>query len=473
MMTILRPFEDETIFSFVQRVVVMDTAASEKKAAKRLFNSSSLQFFSPFPSFIPRLSELSELSADEWIELHSILPAYRAFTSTQKYEEAYRNLVNGKGEKVFKTLSLIANRQCQTGKLKYCPQCAIDDSSVIGLAYWHVCHQFPGAYQCKYHRCRLVTVAVSRHRFNSWPSLSRKSILRATKTEERLTRFAGFFHRQGQSFVASLQDVYLQRLAEKGFLTRHAHIRLRSLRQSMLSTYEQLLNHSEISSIFDCSRVPHYPTCVIRNQASVISPLKHLLLLAFLFKSPDELLNFISGQRNEKKTVEAKTITSNELDDTTSVVSLLSEGESLRRASQITGRSVAYIKKLAIKEGLVFESRAQRLFSTERRLIALRLMAGYPTDVIARKFECSKGAIEQILSQHPDIVHLRKLRRYFDKRQEMRSSLLATKDCLQKHHRQDIKNTNNRAYMWLFKNDKDWLYNNLPAATPRSQRRMR
>jgi hypothetical protein len=171
--------------------------------------------------------------------------------------------------------------------------------------------------------------------------------------------------------------------------------------------------------------------------------------------------------------VEAKTINSNEVDDTESIVSLLTEGESLRRTSQAIGRSVAYIKKLAIKEGLGFESRAQRLFSTERRLIAFLLLAGYPTDVIARKFECSKGAIEQVLSQHPDIVQLRKLRRYFDKRQEMRSSLLATKDCLQKPRRQDIKKMNNKAYMWLFKNDKDWLYNHLPSATPRSQRRIR
>ncbi|MFD3318191.1 TnsD family Tn7-like transposition protein [Alteromonas macleodii] len=472
-MTILRPFKDETIFSFIQRVVVMDAAATEKKAAKRLFNSSSLQFFSPFPSFIPRLAELSDFSANEWIDQHTVLPAYRAFTPIQKYEEAYRNLENGEGEKVFKALSLIANRQCQTGRLNYCPQCAIDDSSIIGIAHWHVCHQFPGAYQCKHHRCRLVTVAVSRHRFDSWPSLSVKSTLRATTIEERLTRFTEFFHSRGQSFVASLQDVYLQRLAEKGFLTRHSHIRLRSLRQCMLSTYEQLLHHSEISSIFDCSRVPHYPTCVIRKQASVLSPLKHLLLLAFLFKSPEELLNFISGQRNEKKAVEAKTINSNEVDDTESIVSLLTEGESLRRTSQAIGRSVAYIKKLAIKEGLGFESRAQRLFSTERRLIAFLLLAGYPTDVIARKFECSKGAIEQVLSQHPDIVQLRKLRRYFDKRQEMRSSLLATKDCLQKPRRQDIKKMNNKAYMWLFKNDKDWLYNHLPSATPRSQRRIR
>ncbi len=467
-MTILTPFEDETIFSFVQRVVVMDVAATEKKAAKRLFQSSSLQFGSPFPSCIPRLAELSDISVKEWIIQHTILPSYRAFTPPLKYEEACRNLGNGDGEKVFKTLSLIANRQCQAGKLKYCPQCAISDSKIKGLAYWHICHQLPGVYQCNIHRCQLVTVAVSRHRFDNWPSLGFEPTSPTTNVEERLTRFAEFFHSQSRPFIASLQDVYFQRLADKGLLTKCSHIRVQLLRRSMLNEYAQLLLQPEISSIFDNSRTPLYPTCVLRNYKSVISPLKHLLLLTFLFKSPKELLNFFYCKRDEEA-AEAKSV-GKELDDTQIITGLLRKGKSLRCVSHITGRSVTYIKRLSIKDGVGFESRAQRLFSTERRLIAFRLLAGFSTDVIARNCKCSKAAIEQILSQHPDIVQLRKRRRHFDKRKEMRNSLLATMDCLQKPHRQDIKKTNNKAYMWLFKNDKKWLYAHLPDAIPRKYR---
>lgn len=467
------PMPDEALLSVIQRAVVLDTAATERRAAKRLFKSSSLQFCSPFPSCIPAIAERSEMTGNYWIQHHTILPVFRALTPAARYVDAYQNLLSGKGDAVFKSLSLIANRQCNTGSMRFCTECAAEDIKEVGLAYWHVEHQLPGNFVCAKHKIRLMSTSVSRKRFDNWPH--RGAVFRqlASKVELKLVKFACYFqYHSSECFRHRLCDIYKVRLHEMGFLTKCAHVRQKQLRLSMIEALEPVLNHLEVKGIFDDARYPPYPSCVLTKKNAAISPLKHLLMMTFLFDSVSDLLN--SDIECSPEVVQANTNANDELSsDIDDIMHALKRGDSLRCVAGSTGHSVAYVKKVALTAGVAIETREQKLFATERRQIAFKLLAGKSTEDIAKEFNCSKGAIEQILSQNPDILQLRKLRRYFDKRKEMRSSLLTTIYCLQKPHRQNIKKTNNKAYMWLFKNDKDWLYKNLPVATPRSQRRIR
>lgn len=91
-----------------------------------------------------------------------------------------------------------------------------------------------------------------------------------------------------------------------------------------------------------------------------------------------------------------------------------------------------------------------------------QLTAGQHTKAISKRFNCSQGAIEQILSQHPELVSLRQEMRREKKRQQMKDSLTDTIDRLAQPTRSEVKAANNRAYMWLFKNDKKWLFAHLP-----------
>ena len=99
------------------------------------------------------------------------------------------------------------------------------------------------------------------------------------------------------------------------------------------------------------------------------------------------------------------------------------------------------------------------------------LLSGYPTEIIAKRFNCSQVAVEKILSEHTDIVEIRRLRREYEKRKAKRDSLLATISNFKNSNRKEIRAENNAAYTWLFKHDKTWLNDVLPFATPRAQRR--
>lgn len=467
------PMPDEALLSVIQRAVLLDTAATERRAAKRLFKSSSLQFCSPFPSCIPAIAELSDMTGNYWIQHHTILPVFRALTPAARYIDAYQSLLNGKGDAVFKSLSLIANRQCNTGAMRFCSECAEEDIKEVGLAYWHVEHQLPGTFVCSKHNIRLMSTPVSRKRFDNWPHRGAAFRHLASKIEMKLVRFACYFqYHSSERFRHYLCDIYKARLHDMGFLTKCARVRLKQLRLSMIEAFKPVLDYSEVKGIFDDARYPLYPSSILTNRDAAISPLKHLLMMTFLFDSVSDLLNFDIECSPEVVQADTNPNANDELSsDIDDIIHALKRGDSLRCVAGSTGHSVAYVKKVALTTGVAIETREQKLFVTERRQIAFKLLAGKGTEDIAKEFDCSKGAIEQILSQHPNIVTIRKLRRKYTKMKSMRQSLKDTIKSLTRPRRQDVKCANSAAYIWLYKNDRQWLYAHLPDSIPRAIRR--
>ncbi len=462
---------DETIFSVIQRLVTLECASSFQNAAKSLFQTPTIQFSSTFPSVVPVLSRKFDCPLEHWIEYHSVLPHFRAFTPEDHFLNAISHFKQGEGEKVFKDLSLIANRQCSGLKMRFCPQCAIEDKDAFGFSYWHVKHQLSGAFACLKHRIPLVNQSISRKRFDNWPCCDVKGRRLASEVELKLVRFVCYFqYHCSERLRHNLCDIYKARLHEMGFLTKCAHVRLKPLRLSMMEAFKPVLDYSEVRIIFDDTRYPPYPSCVLINRDAAISPLKHLLMMTFLFDSVSDLINNDIGYLPEEVQVNTST-KEQDTGEITEITHDLKEGASLRHVAECTGHSIAYIKKVAITAGVAIETREQKLFATERRQIAIKLLAGKHPEDIAKEFNCSKGAIEQILSQHPDIVTLRKLRRKYTKMKSMRQSLKDTIRSITRPRRQDVKCANSAAYMWLYKNDRQWLYAHLPESIPRAIRR--
>ncbi|WP_432280201.1 TnsD family Tn7-like transposition protein [Thalassotalea castellviae] len=92
----------------------------------------------------------------------------------------------------------------------------------------------------------------------------------------------------------------------------------------------------------------------------------------------------------------------------------------------------------------------------------LKLFKGIPTYVIAKHFKVSVGAVEQILTQHPYIASQRQHFRFREKQLKHRSILSAAMAKNPNYSRTKLKLKVSASYLWLFKNDKQWLYQNLP-----------
>jgi hypothetical protein len=465
-------YEDESIFSVTQRLVLLNCGPNNKRSAKALFSSSSLQFCSLFPSNVPQLQAMSNIDSSIWIENHSILPVFEAFTSEKKYQSAYRQMQLGDGDAVFKSLSLIANRQSTNNTMRYCSECAKEDKLSLGLSYWHTAHQLPGYYACHRHQIPLSKHRVSRKRFDYWPVNKTANTQPALQPLIALATFSRFFqyHYKSSDFEHALNSIYLSAMKDQGYLSVGGQIRVKVIHQTLKNYWLSLMTHPEVASIFDLKRRPLFPSGLFTKREPVIAPLKHLLLMAFLFKDVNELrcydraMNSINVNPREPLTI------SDESDEMT-IVTLLNNKCSLRTVAATVERSISYVKQVACNHGISINSRAQRLFKTEKRQIISALKTGQTTEAIAKNFDCSQGAIEQILSQDKDLVKCRKALRETAKKQQMRCSMLSTIASLTHGTRNDIKQKNNPAYMWLFKHDKAWLYAHLPPAIPREHRR--
>lgn len=465
-------YEDESIFSVTQRLVLLSCGPSNIKSAKSLFSSSSLQFCSVFPSIVPQLQAMSNIDSSIWIKEHTILPLFEAFTSENKYQLAYKQMQSGNGEAVFKSLSLIANRQGSNNTMRYCAECAKDDELIFGLSYWHTAHQLPGYYVCHKHKISLSSQHVTRKRFDFWPI--NKPVI-SQPISQHLVALAGFarffqYHYTRSDFKHSLNSIYLSAMKYQGYVSAGGQFRVKAIHKKLENYWLSLMKYPEVASVFNPARRPLFPSGLFTNREPVITPLKHLLLMAFLFKDVNELRVY-DRRMNSIKLPPREPSTCFKGSDETLILNLLTDEGSLRSVAASVERSISYVKQVACNHGISVNSRAQRLFKTEKRQIIASLQMGNTTEAIAKQFACSQCAVEQILSQNKYLVKHRSDMRKTAKRQQMRRALLSTIKSLTHGSRNDIKQKNNAAYMWLFKHDKEWLYTHLPEAIPRKHRR--
>jgi hypothetical protein len=145
-------------------------------------------------------------------------------------------------------------------------------------------------------------------------------------------------------------------------------------------------------------------------------------------------------------------------------------GLSLRTVANRFRTTVSTLKIKAQQQGVEVNTRPSKIFQDDERAIFRMLSIGGKTQDIAKKFELSVGAIENILTKHHQLKSIRKKIWYsndFTKHQKILSSFIFAQP---NASRNEIKASINGTYMWLYKHEKYWLYENLPQAVPRVER---
>jgi transposase len=194
-------------------------------------------------------------------------------------------------------------------------------------------------------------------------------------------------------------------------------------------------------------------------------PLKHLLMIGFLFNDFKHfLLTYKNAKNLENLNISpANANTSKEISDGKKhMVELLRQGHSLRQTAKMTGKSIGHIKKIALSHQIFVKIRPKKIYKGEIRTIWRKLYIGHSTQKIAKQFSISVGAVEQILSAHPYLAQLRTKIRFFNMRKMHREQLESFLINNPTATRNQIRLNVNASYLWLFKNDHCWLYENLP-----------
>lgn len=469
-------FEDESLFSIATRVCMCSGHSSLGASRALLLGSESKQCDSLFPPYIPQLSTLTNIGREALLDKHSILNFFRPFIPSHVYETVYYRLLEGETKNMLSQLGLVSSHLPIHSELRYCKLCVIEDGNSYGIPYWHRQHQLPGVTVCTKHHMKLVGCKRIRKSLylpsteepdNHEPCVS-SSLLIANACEQFL--YAKNIHLDPQT----LKLTYLKSLEMKGMTSNSLRVRQLTLRSEMLDFWGDLMNDKIIRGIFKDKTTTSYPSNLLYNPANIHHPLKHILLILFLFEDPSIFYNSYASVRSKrdiyqppaKCAVKASLTSSPE----NSIVALLRSGFSLRQIAQTVDVSVGLVKATAARNCIQTDRRPSKIFNHEKRAIWRKLHLGDSTQKIAKLFNTSNSAIEQILSEHPTLVQIREKIRFFKKRLHKRQEILKFLDSHRLATRNEVLGHCGAAYIWLFKNDKNWLYDNLPPEIPRSAR---
>ncbi|GKW54753.1 hypothetical protein NCCP2140_38060 [Pseudoalteromonas sp. NCCP-2140] len=463
-------FPDETLCSFLSRQVMASGFPSCRVAQQSLWGNHNLQLNTNFPSLIPWISGNFGIHPVELLDNHTCLNYFKPYLGQTKYELVKQALLTGDVEFVQKWLGITSNRVKESGSLYYCPECVNDDLEQYGVAYWHRKHQLYGLVTCPVHAKELLKIQVTRREVSLPPQRHNEIFDEGELHHNHFSSFSYWALTQSDIDMFDyerLTNCYRIELFNKEFACKSLRIRQKCLREDLQGYYAAELNHAAWQTLFATNKTYPYPCQLFYNYHDChFHPAKHLALMAYLFSTPDSFLSkYYSANEDLEAHFNSNTSIRERKNDTLKsklILSLFSQGKSLRNIAKQVKLSVTAVKSKVVAGGGKVKSRASKIFDNDRRAILHKLMMGTPTKDIAKGLNLSTGAIEQVLTQHPELVEQRKHFRFRAKLVHHRKSLSLAMKKFPRYTRNQLKNKFNASYMWLFKHDKNWLYRHLP-----------
>lgn len=296
------PYPDELMYSVFARYHVRSGNVSLKSTLHDLFGSGAIISSLDFPSHLDllcrRLPKGSVYSADYFIDNHSLLPFYAPFIPEARVKKIRDMMRGDQGKAVHMTIGIMAGGVCQKDRLYYCKECALEDVQTYGEPYWHRIHQTPGVFVCPIHHSLLSLYSIdqlNRHGFIACPltcidDAIQEQIMEnygslSPKTKEMLINIARETQYLYVNKIPNLYDAqsnYLPQLKSLQFATPGGRIRQELLHQR----FEQYFGN-ELLALMESTIQGEYSwlTYATRKTNRTIHPIRHLLLMRFLFGS--------------------------------------------------------------------------------------------------------------------------------------------------------------------------------------------
>lgn len=465
-----KPLPDETVYSLLCRFHLASAQASFKGNTLKLFKINGSRPNNEFPSFLNEFEGLSGIDMPTLINQMTSFHYYEPFLSPDMCLRLYDSLRTGKTESLQSQLGIVASRFTYGKELKSCPLCMKENIDTYGTTYWHLEHQITGVLSCPKHKCILKSEVCSPIKL-LLPKLNKNLNVEVFDGEEY--RFSSLLASELHDLncdihLPELYNAYWDRLRELSLLTQCGRVRQATLHKLVQKCLERLSDKTQhFRTLYHQVEKDYFPQCLLYQRSVQHHPLQHFAFIFSLFDSWEHLKTFIASEHtcdalpnNQSVKVEL---------DWSSFINQLIKGESLRKVAASAGVSIATLKARAIQYQVPIATRPSKVFDKERRIIWRKLLIGKPTEDIATDLGISQGAVEQVLKCYPEIKELRARIRYKAKRDEM---LAILEKCIRDNPsftRNQIKQAENAAYMWLFKHEKSLLNDMLPKAILRQK----
>ena len=304
-----KPHANETLYSWCVRFHRLSSNRKSYITSKQLFRNASAGFRHDFPSHLANFSEITQDlfgDIDKLIYEHTIFPIFAPFLSRVAVNDAIQNMTNGVRTRVTYRLGQRGSPDFTIAPLKACPYCIHEDVDILGYPIWHVDHQIPTVLTCPKHNNLLSMTSQSFHAggLKDWhfpngiPNSEWEFIMTTPYSiRPRLSKLSkwsiGFLQYAERTFDPDLLRAALYlRARKRGFVTDDGALKLKLLTKEFCSAYKNIDQVPGFSFIKG-AHLEHggFIGSIMLNIGYNKHPLRNLLLMEFLFDTPEMFIS--------------------------------------------------------------------------------------------------------------------------------------------------------------------------------------
>ena len=490
---VTRWLPQETLYSLASRHHHASGNILPSQTSQQLFGHNRQGALHDIPSRIDEFVKRTEGAlgdADDVIRQHSLLPFYFPYRSPAETKNAIAAVRTGGIASLKGRLGILASRFGASHPLKTCPQCVLEDQDFHQVAYWHMEHQWPGAWVCRHHKTPLhyaLFKVNGEGRFH-WclpldvkhlPGIDSRWFEESGDTVVRMTDCAcalGLMPKNVHFSPSVLAATYKRRLWELDCFGPTGRLRSQELLR-LLSGVCLPLSHVQGLGILSGDEVPllNQFSRLVDEHRGVAHPLKHFVIVLALFDNWAAFLEAYKTTCFDHDRIKDETdfpllrAFGNSLIGAQKValVEAVKKGQSVTSASKTFKVAVATAMAWAAEAGIRTPKRA-KFFTPIRRKDAIQLLQhGAAKEDAAREVGVSVQTITLLIRTEPGLRTAWNKAKFKFAQQQARASWAQTSLKLQPATGHVLRNLQPAVFAWLYRNDRSWLEDfnaNLPRA---------
>lgn len=497
------PHPDELFYSICARYGKRTGYPNKRGIIKDLFGGTGFSAAVDFPNRLEYMLSLfppNNYTSDEFIGKNTLLPFHEPFLSKERSAQIRAEMKYGKENRLRMRLGLNIPQVKTPEYIRFCPLCVTDDRQRYGETYWHRCHQPAGVLVCVKHKCFLQNSIISLERESSYNFryaeecliVQPPQFLNEVDSEHDLLLYLAesaewLLSRENLCLPeGQLRERYYNLLLERGYAYYNGRIRNTKLFNDFIGYFTQPVLERLGCMPFSAEK-GWLAKLLEKNRSNIIHhPLRNLLLLRFLettakdfFTDFTEYKPFGDGpypclNRASEHYGEMTISNCQVMDNTVKKqrekplgIFVCECGYTYQRVGPDSSRKDRFTYSSIKEYGKTWETKLEELWSdltlsvggiartlkvsnllVVRHAMRLNLPMNTPDSRTVQGYERHRHPykiVSESLSKH-------------------RSNLLSTLETFPEITRQQLLEKANTSYLWLRRNDSDWMDDNLPAA---------
>lgn len=472
---------DESVYSWCARFHRLNGGFDVRATSRLLFGHSTAALRHDFPFHLEHFQQKTrgDLGAlPALLHARTLFGFHAPFLPADVEDEVRRYLISGRNSVALRKLGLARAGLGIINPLKLCPACTAEQQAQHGFTWWRASQQLPSSHVCDVHNEWLRTSLTSQsrglmedfylpnaHQTQAPPDGEHQ--LLAHRRLAKLREWGSYVQAQQNLRLTetSLRHSYLLKAKSRGWLAFDGSVRMQQLRDAFLAHYHVALKLFGDEFLGDLSGInAGFLAHLFRQFPSRRHPLKHLLLMNFLFETPEEFIatyEKVSVLRTDGGDEAVQTLLQ---DSASQLLRLVAEGQSVSRAAAKVGVPATLASRHLDKLGIQRRDRRPRIIGTDKEKQLRELLhEGRSRKEIALAVGVRQAFIKDFLAVRPDLKEIWAEAYYRCQRDLRRQQLTAA---LQQHPDLRIKTIRRlpgNGFQWLYNNDRDWLQEVLPA----------